>query len=79
MINKRPLSAALLLLFTLITPLAYGHKDGGIVVKDPWVREAPPVSPVLAGYMIIENHTGTIQDLTAVTSSSFQKIRIGYG
>lgn len=77
MLNRKPLSVVALLLFSiLITSVAHGHKDGGIVIKDPWVREAPPVSPVLAGYMVIENHTGSTQELTAVTSSAFQKIEI---
>jgi copper(I)-binding protein len=54
----------------------FSHTDGGIVVKNPWVREAPPVSPVLAGYMTIENHTGKPNDLISVKSSAFQKIEI---
>lgn len=57
-------------------PLANAHKDGGILVKNPWIREAPPVSPVLAGYMIIENHTGRNEELVSVNSSAFQKIEI---
>lgn len=62
--------------FTALAPQAFGHKDGGIVVKNAWVREAPPVSPVLAGYMVIENHTDKNQELTYVKSSAFQKIEI---
>lgn len=56
--------------------LAFPHTDGGIVVKNAWVREAPPVSPVLAGYMVIENHTDKPNELVSVKSSAFQKIEI---
>ncbi len=52
------------------------HTGGGIVVKDAWVREAPPNAKVLAAYMTIENHTGTDKVLTGVTSSSFDRIEI---
>ena len=66
----------LLLLFLTPSSAVFAHKDGGIVVKNAWVREAPPVSPVLAAYMTIENHTGEAKSLTSVTSSAFQKIEI---
>lgn len=52
------------------------HTDGGIVIKDAWVREAPPVAKVLAAYMVIENHTNKEKVLTGVTSSSFDRIEI---
>ena len=68
-----------LIIFVLLVSLSsavLAHKDGGIVVKDAWVREAPPVSPVLAAYMTIENHTGEVKSLTSVTSSAFRKIEI---
>jgi len=29
----------------------------GLMVKDPWVRAAPPVAPVLGAFMILENHS----------------------
>lgn len=67
---------ALLLLVITPSSAVFAHKDGGIVVKNAWVREAPPVSPVLAAYMTIENHTAEIRHLTSVSSSAFQKIEI---
>lgn len=74
------LQRATILLLTFATTAfsqqVFAHKDGGIVVKNAWVREAPPVSPVLAGYMIIENHTGKTKNLISVKSSAFQKIEI---
>ena len=66
----------IILLSIILVPKTFAHKDGGIVVKNAWVREAPPVSPVLAGYMTIENHTAKIKELTAVKSSAFQKVEI---
>lgn len=72
--SARKLSLFLMLTFTV--SFAYAHTDGGVVVKDAWVREAPPVSPVLAGYMTIENHTGKVKELTEVKSSAFQKIEM---
>lgn len=76
MISSRHLVNALTLLSAVCTLPVLAHTSGGIAVKGAWVREAPPVSPVLAGYMVIENHTGNTQELTSVTSSSFQKIEI---
>ena len=67
---------ALTIASLVIAPQIFAHKDGGVVVKNAWVREAPPVSPVLAGYMVIENHTDKANELTSVTSSAFQKIEI---
>jgi hypothetical protein len=54
----------------------YAHSEGGIVVKDAWVREAPPNAKVVAAYMTIENHTGEEKVLISVTSSAFGKIEI---
>ena len=75
-LEKNKVALVLAFALMILAPQVFGHKDGGIVVKNAWVREAPPVSPVLAGYMVIENHTDKTSELTAVTSSAFQKIEI---
>lgn len=75
-VKDRLFTLFLILSLSIISFQVLAHKDGGIVVKNAWVREAPPVSPVLAGYMTIENHTGKTVELTAVKSSAFQKIEI---
>lgn len=75
-VNHLKLRLIIFVFFASASSAALSHKDGGIVVKDAWVREAPPVSPVLAAYMTIENHTGKVKSLTSVTSSAFQKIEI---
>ena len=47
-----------------------------VVVRDAWVREAPPGAAVLAAYLTLEN-TGTKQDkLVAVRCPDFDKIEI---
>lgn len=75
-LHPKAISIFVIAFFILVSSPSYSHTDGGIVVKNAWVRESPPVSPVLAGYMIIENHTDKTQELTSVTSSAFQKIEI---
>jgi len=62
--------------FCILANTAFAHTDGGIVVKDAWVREAPPNAKVLAAYMTIENHTNKEKVLTGVSSSAFGKIEI---
>lgn len=31
--------------------------DTGVMVEDPWVREAPPAAPALGAFMVLHNHT----------------------
>jgi len=64
------------LIFCLQILPAFAHTDGGIVVKDAWIREAPPVVKVLAAYMTIENHTNAATELVSITSSAFKNIEI---
>ena len=58
-VKDRLFTLLLILSLSIISFQVLAHKDGGIVVKNAWVREAPPVSPVLAGYMTIGNNTST--------------------
>ncbi|WP_455201274.1 copper chaperone PCu(A)C [Kaarinaea lacus] len=46
------------------------------MVKDAWVREAPPNAKVLAAYMTLENHSDKEKVLTSVVSPVFDKIEI---
>jgi len=55
--------AFLFSLFVLQTAIA-----GNIEVTGAWVREAPPTSRVLAGYMNIKNNTNNAIKLIAVSS-----------
>jgi hypothetical protein len=63
-------------LLALAPALAWAHTDGGIVIENAWVREAPPVAKMLAAYMTIENHTDKEHVLTGVTSASFKKVEM---
>ena len=76
LLNKKIISAISVLIACLLAGSANAHSDGGIVVKDAWVREAPPNAKVLAAYMIIENHTDKEKTLVSVSSSAFNKIEI---
>jgi len=74
--NKNTVTIISLLFSLLVSTYASAHSDGGIMVKDAWVREAPPSAQVLAGYMVIENHTDKEKVLVGVTSPAFNKIEI---
>ena len=72
-------TAVIHLIFTplfLFNAIAFAHNDGGIQIKEAWIREAPPNAKVLAAYMTIENHTKTKKTLTTIKSSSFARIEI---
>ncbi len=47
-----------------------------IMVSDAWVREAPPNATVLAGFMVIKNHSGKKRSLVKVSSSGFGKAEL---
>lgn len=49
---------------------------GEISIENAWVRSAPPVATVLAGYMTIHNHSGKAITLTAVTSPAFDSVEL---
>ena len=48
---------------------AFSAEAGGLMVKDPWVRAAPPVAPTLAVYMILENHSSSDISVVEVRTS----------
>ncbi|WP_455208464.1 copper chaperone PCu(A)C [Kaarinaea lacus] len=76
LLNKSNFLAVSIFICCALANTAFAHADGGIVVKDAWVREAPPSATVLAAYMTIENHTDKDKVLTSVTSSVFNKIEM---
>jgi hypothetical protein len=47
-----------------------------ITVENAWVRSAPPVATVLAGYMTIQNHSDKAITLTAVNSPAFESVEL---
>jgi copper(I)-binding protein len=50
--------------------------DSTVVVRDAWVREAPPGAPVLAAYFTLENPGSKAGKLVAVLGPDFAKIEI---
>lgn len=50
--------------------------DGGLALRDAWIRAAPPSAPVMAGYVTIENRTDERKALVRATSSAFADITI---
>ena len=72
MIRFKRFAVGVMLMVTCLLALA----DSTIVVRDAWVREAPPGAAVLAAYFTLEN-TGTKEDnLVAVRCPDFDKIEI---
>ena len=47
-----------------------------ITIENAWVRSAPPVATVLAGYMTIHNHSDKAVTLTAVNSPAFESVEL---
>lgn len=45
-----------------------------IQIHNPWVRSAPPMSKILAGYMAIENNSDMEKVLIGATSPIFERI-----
>ena len=73
LLNKVIISAVSVLVVSVLANTAIA---GNVMVKDAWVREAPPNAKVLAAYMTIENHTNNEKVLTGATSPAFAKIEI---
>ena len=48
----------------------------GIEVSDAWIREAPPGSTVLAGYLTIHNHGSMPVTISGVSGEDFSSIEI---
>lgn len=69
--KSRLLTLALALQFTASALAA----DPQLTVRDAWIRTAPPRAP-LAGYMVLENHSGTVRSLVSARSSAFGQVTI---
>ena len=82
MLKKFALAAALagsaLMSFGTAQAMNHGghNHSHGVMVKDPWVREAPPTSKVSAAYMVIENHGDKPRFLVAGKCADFDKVEI---
>lgn len=45
-------------------------------IEDAWVAEAPPVAPVMGGYMKIANKTDKLISITSASCADFEKAEI---
>ncbi|MDH5484087.1 MAG: copper chaperone PCu(A)C [Gammaproteobacteria bacterium] len=61
------------LLLALSTPLAQADH---LQVKNAWIPEAPPVSQVLAAYMVLENRHDEDTKIIAIESPDFGSIEM---
>ena len=73
LLNKVFFSTVTVIVVSVLANTAFA---GNVMVKDAWVREAPPNAKVLAAYMTIENHSNEEKVLTGATSPVFDKIEI---
>jgi periplasmic copper chaperone A len=55
---------------------AIGATENTLVVRDAWVREAPPNAQVLAAYAQIENTGDQADAVVAVSSDAFEKAEL---
>ena len=67
---------AALLAVAVVFPVAAATHSKAVMVKEPWVQEAPPNAKVNAGYMVLENHSGQAQVLTGASSPAFERVEI---
>lgn len=72
MLNK-PYQLIVILFFAFFAPLAQADH---LQVNSPWIPEAPPVSQVLAAYMVIENNADTDAEIIAIESPDFGSVEM---
>ncbi len=70
---RHPIVFCLISALSLV-PAASG--EGGVSVRDAWIRETPPGMTMMAGYMELRNNTSRPQFLVAVSSSGFESVMI---
>jgi len=60
----------------LFAALAATSVAAELDISQPWVREAPPAAPVMAGYMQIRNSTAAAVSVVAVSSPVFTRAEL---
>ena len=60
----------------LFVTLAATSVAADLDISQPWVREAPPAAPVMAGYMHIRNSTADTVSVIAVSSPAFTRAEL---
>jgi copper(I)-binding protein len=75
--QKRIVRSCLFSLFTLsIVLLSTTIFSAELEIKNARAPEAPPVAPVMAGYMTILNHSNSDVTITAIKSSAFDRVEL---
>ena len=65
-----------LVILMLLTIASLANADSGLQVNEPWIREAPPASRVLAGYLTLVNTGDNTMTVTAISSPDFKNAEI---
>lgn len=65
-----------LIIVILLTATSLAGADSGLQVSEPWVREAPPTSRVLAAYLTLVNTGDNTVTVTAISSPDFKNAEI---
>jgi copper(I)-binding protein len=60
----------------LLISFATVQADEVLDIDDAWVAEAPPVAPVMGGYMEIENKTDKPISITSASCPDFETVEI---
>lgn len=48
----------------------------GLMIEDPWIREAPPTAQALGGFMVVHNHADKARVLVAAESPQFGSVML---
>jgi len=48
----------------------------GVMVENPWVREAPPTAAALGGFMVLKNHTDKPLVLVGASSPAAEEVML---
>jgi len=63
-------------LFLSLASMVVTASETGLQITNQWVREAPPMASMLAGYLHIRNNTDGDMVIVGVSSPAFRKIEI---
>ena len=73
-LTNRLVPAAIMLM--LLSFMSVATAGAAVHVDAPWIREAPPASTVLAGYMVLRNSGDTARTVTHIDSPDFKNSQI---
>ena len=63
-------------ILALLAATSPASADVELQVSEPWIREAPPTSRVLAGYLTLVNTSDNTITVTAISSPDFENAEI---